>query len=73
VNKIVGIFLIAVGIVVLLWGGLSPKAADQEMTPFETVAVDDRSTIPAWAGFGAIAVGGVLLVLHRRNRRAAFP
>jgi TRAP-type C4-dicarboxylate transport system permease small subunit len=64
--KLVAIALIVVGVLALAYGGFSytkdttiVKLGSIEITTKEKQAVN----VPMWAGIGAIAVGGLLLVL----------
>jgi hypothetical protein len=63
--KIVGIALIVVGILGLAYGGFS-YTSDTHAAKIGSLelSVKDKKTvnIPLWAGVGAIAVGGLLLV-----------
>ncbi len=71
--KIVGIALIVAGTLGLVYGGFSYTSETHEtkIGPIE-LSVKDKETvnIPMWAGFGAIAIGGLLLVPWKRRRVA---
>ena len=64
--KIMAILLIVAGVLGLVYGSFSYTKETQEVKlgPIE-LSVKDKETInvPVWAGVGAIAVGGVLLLL----------
>jgi hypothetical protein len=68
--KIAGIILIVVGVLSLTYGGFSYTKNTQEakLGPIE-FSVKEKQTIniPIWAGVGAIAVGGVLLISRRKS------
>ena len=63
--KIVGIVLIACGIVGLAYGGFSyTRETHQAKIGSLELSLSDKETVnvPVWAGVGAIVVGGLLLV-----------
>ena len=64
--RIVGIFLIAAGVLGLLYGSFSytKDTTAVKLGPIE-LSVKEKQTvnIPVWAGVGAIAVGALLLVV----------
>ncbi len=66
--KIVAIALIVLGILGLVYGGLTYTKSTHEtkIGPLE-FSVKDKETvnIPVWAGVAAIVVGGALLVSRR--------
>ena len=68
--KMVAIALIAGGVLALVYGGFTYTKETHEMKigPIE-LSIKDKETvnIPIWAGVGAIAIGGVLLVFGRRK------
>ncbi|MGB5079811.1 MAG: hypothetical protein WBO23_03595 [Burkholderiales bacterium] len=67
--RIVGIVLIAAGIFALAYGKFSfTSTHDTKIGPI-AVSVDEKQTvnIPVWAGVGAIAIGGLLLVAGRKG------
>ena len=67
--KIVGILLIAVGIIGLVYGGITytKSTHDAKVGPLEFSLKNKQTVnIPVWAGVGAIVVGGVLLFGRRR-------
>jgi multidrug transporter EmrE-like cation transporter len=64
--KIVGIVLIAVGVLGLAYGGVTytKDTHDAKLGPLE-LSLKDKETvnIPIWAGVGVIVVGGLLLLV----------
>ena len=67
---IVGIVLIAGGILGLAYGGFSyTKETHEAKIGSLVLSVTDKETvnIPVWAGVGAIVVGGVLLIFGNRK------
>ncbi len=67
--KIAAIVLIVAGILGLAYGGFSytKETHSSKLGPIELSVKDkERVNIPVWAGVGAIALGGVLLVARRR-------
>ena len=64
--KMAALVLIAAGILGLAYGGFSytKETHEAKVGPIE-LTVKDKETvnIPVWAGVGAIAIGGVLLLL----------
>ena len=68
--KLLGIVLIAGGILALVYGGFSYTKETQEakIGPI-TLSVTDKETVnvPIWAGVGAIVIGGLLLVFGGRK------
>jgi hypothetical protein len=68
--KIAALALIVAGILGLVYGGFSytKETHEAKLGPIE-LTVKDKETvnIPVWAGVGAIAIGGVLLLLGGRK------
>jgi multidrug transporter EmrE-like cation transporter len=68
--KIAALVLIVAGILGLVYGGFSytKETHEAKLGPIE-LTVKDKETvnIPVWAGVGAIAIGGVLLLLGGRK------
>ncbi len=68
--KIVGIVLIAAGILGLVYGGFSytKETHEAKIGPLE-LSVKDKETVnvPVWAGVGAIVVGGLLLLVPTKS------
>ena len=67
-TKLVGIALIALGILALVFGGFSytKETHEAKLGPIELSVKDkERVNIPMWAGIGAIVIGGVLLAVKR--------
>lgn len=69
-QKIAGIVLIIGGIFALAYGGFSytkeTHTADVGSLHL-SVNEKERVNVPIWAGVGAILVGGILLVVGRKN------
>ena len=69
--KIAAIVLIVAGILGLVYGGFSytSETHDAKLGPIE-ISVQDRErvNVPVWAGVGAIAVGGALLLFGSKAR-----
>ena len=69
--RLLGLLLIVAGIVALGLGHFSyTKATHQiKIGPIELAVKEKRDIdLPAWAGVGAILIGGVLLVAGARKR-----
>jgi len=68
--KVVGIVLIAAGILGLVYGSFSytTETHEAKIGSLE-LSVKDKETvnIPVWAGVGAIVVGGLLLLVPRKS------
>jgi hypothetical protein len=68
--KIVAIVLIVAGVLGLLYGSFSytKETHEAKLGPIE-LSVKEKQTVnvPAWAGVGAIAIGGMLLLLGGRK------
>jgi TRAP-type C4-dicarboxylate transport system permease small subunit len=68
--KIVGIALIAAGILGLVYGGFSytTETHEAKIGSLELSVKDkERVNVPVWAGVGAIVVGGLLLLVPRKS------
>jgi len=68
--KIVGIVLIAAGILALAYGGFSytKETHEAKIGSLELSVTDDKTiAIPVWAGVASIVVGGVLLLVPKRS------
>lgn len=68
--KILGILLIAAGILALVYGGFSytKETHEAQLGPLEfAVEEKERVNVPVWAGAGAIVVGALLLVAGRKR------
>ena len=68
--KIVGLVLIACGVLGLLYGGFSytRETHETQIGPLElSVKDEERVNVPVWAGVGAIVVGGLLLFVPRKG------
>lgn len=68
--KIAAILLIVAGVLGLAYGSFSytKQTHDIKMGPIE-MSVNEKETVnvPVWAGVGAIAIGGALLLLGGRK------
>jgi hypothetical protein len=68
--KLVGILLIVAGGLALAYGGFTytKDSSSLKLGPIE-LAVKQKETVnvPIWAGIGAIAVGGLLLMFGGRK------
>jgi hypothetical protein len=66
--KLVGLVLIVAGALALTYGGFTytKSSHDTKIGPIE-LSVKDKQTVnvPAWAGIGAIVLGGVLLLVGK--------
>ena len=68
--KIMAIVLIVAGTLVLVYGGFvyTKGTHDANLGPIEVSIPDkERVNIPVWFGVGAIAIGGVLLLLKSKR------
>jgi multidrug transporter EmrE-like cation transporter len=64
--KLVGIVLIAAGVIALVYGSFSytKDTSAVKLGPLElTVKEKETVNVPVWAGVGAIVIGGLLLVM----------
>jgi drug/metabolite transporter (DMT)-like permease len=70
VQRIAGILLIVAGALGLAYGGFSytKERHTADVGPLH-LSVDEKEqvNVPVWAGVGAILVGGLLLVVGRKN------
>ncbi len=69
-QKIAGIILIIGGALALAYGGFSytKETHTADVGPLHlSVDEKERVNVPIWAGVGAILVGGLLLVVGRKN------
>lgn len=68
--KIAAIVLIAAGVLGLVYGSFdyTKETHEAKLGPIE-LSVKDKQTVnvPVWAGVGAVAVGGVLLLLRGKK------
>lgn len=68
--KVLAIILIVAGVLGLVYGGFTytKRTGKTVIGPFE-LAVNEtqRVPVPLWAGIGAIAVGGGLLLVRKKN------
>jgi hypothetical protein len=68
--KILGIVLIAGGILGLVYGGFSytKESHEAKIGPITlSVTEKDRVNVPMWVGIGTIVVGGLILVFGSRK------
>jgi TRAP-type C4-dicarboxylate transport system permease small subunit len=69
-TKLVGLVLIAAGLLALVYGGFSytKDTHNVKLGPVE-LSVKEKETVnvPIWAGAGAIVIGAVLLALGGRR------
>ena len=68
--KIAAIVLMVAGVLGLVYGSFSytKETHQAKLGPIElSVQEKERVNIPVWAGVGAIAIGGVLLLLGGRK------
>ena len=68
--KILAIALIAAGTLGLVYGGFSyTKETQQAKIGSLELSVKNKETVnvPVWAGVGAIVVGGILLLVPKKN------
>ena len=68
--KLVAIVLLVAGTLGLAYGSFSytKETHEAKLGPIEfSVQEKERVNIPVWAGVGAIAIGGVLLLLGGRK------
>jgi hypothetical protein len=68
--KILAVVLIVAGVLGLAYGSFSytRETHEAKVGPIE-LSVKDRQTVnvPVWAGVGAIAIGGALLLFGKKN------
>jgi TRAP-type C4-dicarboxylate transport system permease small subunit len=68
--KAAALVLIVAGVLALVYGGFTYTKATHEtkIGPLE-LSVKDKETvnIPVWAGVGAIAIGGVMLLIRPKG------
>jgi drug/metabolite transporter (DMT)-like permease len=68
--KMLAVVLIVAGVLGLVYGGFSYTKETHEATvgPIQLTLKDKKTVnIPVWAGVGAIAIGGVLLLFGGRK------
>ncbi len=69
-SKLVGLILIAVGVLALVYGGFSytKDSHNVKLGPVEfSVKEKETVNVPVWAGAGAIVIGAVLLAFGGRK------
>jgi len=68
--KMIGIMLVAGGILALVYGGFSytKKTHEAKIGSLELSLEDkERVNVPVWAGVGAIVAGGIVLLAPRKG------
>lgn len=69
-GKVAAILLIAAGVLGLVYGSFTytKESHEAKLGPIELVVKDQETVnVPVWAGVGAIALGGVLLLLGSKK------
>lgn len=69
-SKLIALVLIAGGALALIYGGFSytQDSTAVKLGPLELTVKEKKTVnVPLWAGLGAIAVGGLLLVMGGRK------
>ena len=69
-KKLIGIVLLAAGVVILAIRGFSytKETHEAKLGPIDlSVKEKEHVTLPAWLGVGLAVVGGVLLVVPKRK------
>jgi TRAP-type C4-dicarboxylate transport system permease small subunit len=69
-TKLIALVLIAGGALALIYGGFSytQDSTAVKLGPLELTVKEKKTVnVPLWAGLGAIAVGGLLLVMGGRK------
>ena len=70
-TKLIGVLLIAAGVLALVYRGFSytKETHEAKLGPIElNMKEKQRVEIPTWAGAGAVVVGGALLLIGSRRR-----
>jgi len=70
IMKILGLLLVAGGILALVYGGFgyTKETHEAKIGPLEmAVKEKDVVNVPAWAGVGAIVLGGVMMLVPLRQ------
>jgi len=66
IAKLLGLLLVTAGILALMYGGFNytKETHEAKIGPLE-MAVKEKETVnvPAWAGVGAIVLGGILVLV----------
>ena len=68
--KVLAIILIVAGVLGLVYGGFSytRRSGTTSIGPIElAVNKTERIPVPLWAGIGAIAIGGGLLLVRKKQ------
>jgi uncharacterized membrane protein YidH (DUF202 family) len=69
-RSMIGIALIAAGILGLVYGGFSytKETHEAKLGPLELSVTDrERVNVPVWAGVAAIVAGGLLLLISKED------
>jgi uncharacterized membrane protein YidH (DUF202 family) len=70
IQNIAAILMIVAGVLALAYGGFNYTKSTHQMDvgPLH-LAVDEKQevNIPGWAGIGAIAIGGILLLIRNKS------
>jgi drug/metabolite transporter (DMT)-like permease len=72
VKKILGILLVAVGVVILVYRGFTytKESHKASIGPFDLkVKEKERVEVPTWVGLGAVVAGVALLVFPLKRER----
>lgn len=71
IQKIIAIILLVAGAFGLAYGGFSytKETHEADLGPIQ-LSMDEKEyiNVPVWAGAGMLAVGGLLLVMGRKNQ-----
>lgn len=68
--RMAAIVLIVAGVLGLAYGSFSytKETHETKIGPVEIAVKDTKTvTVPVWAGFGAIVIGGLLLTIRERK------
>jgi hypothetical protein len=68
--KLVAVLLIGAGVLGLIYGGITYTKTTHHATvgPLDLSTKDKQTVnIPVWAGVGAIVVGGIMLLVPRKQ------
>lgn len=66
-NKAIGLGLIAVGVLLLIWGISAADSLGSELSEFFTGKPSDEAVWLIIGGVAAIVVGGVMTAMNRRQ------
>jgi len=68
--KIFGLLLVAAGILALVYGGFNytKETHEAKIGPLELAVKEKQAVnVPAWAGVGAIVIGGLLVLVPLKS------